>query len=73
MKMGESILAPNTSVLPYFLKIWTIDFRSILLSDVQVRSILHLTPPTSCVFLLLDLKSMVQILRKHGSMDILGA
>jgi hypothetical protein len=39
--------ALNTFVLSCFHKIWTIDFRSILLSDPQVISILYLTPSTT--------------------------
>jgi hypothetical protein len=34
-------------VLSCLLKIWTIDFIYFLLSDPQIRYILHLTPPTS--------------------------
>jgi hypothetical protein len=60
---GKISCAPGTSVLPYSLKMWTIDFTSIL----------HLTPSTLCVFLLLDLKSMVQVLMKHESTDVPGA
>jgi hypothetical protein len=72
---GKVSCAPSTFILPCFLKIWIVDFRSILLSNPQDRSILHLTPPntppTSCAFLLFDLKLMVQILRKHESTDVL--
>jgi hypothetical protein len=76
-KRGKVSCAPSTSVLPCSLKIRTINFRFILLLDTQVRSILYLNPPTnpstSYVFLLLDLNSMIQNLRKHESMDVLRA
>jgi hypothetical protein len=65
---------------PYFnafLKYESLISNPFFLSDPQGRSILHLTPPitlpTSCAFLLLDLKSMIQILRKYESTDVLRA
>jgi hypothetical protein len=48
---GKVSCASSLSVLTYFNKIEIIDFKSILLLAPQVRSILHLDPPTLRDFL----------------------